>query len=952
MAEIFETSDAPAGASTSYIMAPGDIFRGTILLGGDRDWVATVLDGGYGYFARVSGDGSASSLPGTSITLRDASGQSLTNSGNSQGASGAGLNVGTGGTFHIDVGAWSSSQSGTYVITLLQETAGTTATRDSVAIGGTYSGAIDYGNDSDWVRVTLNPNYGYYFRVDGDGSANSLGGTSVTLYSASGQSITNSGNSSGGAGVALATTQGGVHYIGVSAWSSSSTGGYRLQVIEEVAAGTSTLSSVAVGDTFASAIDYGNDRDWVRVILDDNYGYYFRIDGDGSATSLANTSIAVHNASGQQLVTEGSSVGGSGVAIQASTAGIHYMNAGAWSSSSTGGYQVSVLQEIASGNGTREGLSIGGSRTSTIDYRNDRDWFRVEVDSGYDYYFRMSGDSTATAISGTDIRIHSISGQQITSAGSSAGASGASVYVTEPTTLYVNAGAWSSTATGSYTVSALREIASGAATRATLTTGPGQASRVDYGGDRDWFRMTLDEGYGYVFRMEGDGSGTSLGSSSIVLRSASGASLATGGTSSGPGFLGVNISESNTFYLDLGAWTSSATGGYRTTVQREIAGNTGTRAELSLGTPFASRLDYAGDTDWFRVTLQAGVEYRITAKGDGGATSMLTSSLRVMGAAGNELAQRSNFNGLNEFVYVPTTTGTHYIYVGSNSVGAAGVGYLVSVNGPEVIGGPGNDTLTGSNFAEELIGLGGNDRLFGLGGNDRLFGGAGNDILDGGAGNDTMDGGLGNDRYVVDSIGDVIVGEIGFSQGGGIDTVEAWINYTLPTNIEILRLQGSANLNGFGNFAPEALVGNTGNNLLDGGGGNDVLNGKDGNDTLIGGLGADSLVGEAGRDVFVFRNVNESRPGQANRDFINGFENGLDRIDLSQIDANSLTTFNDAFTFIGTAAFSGVAGQLRWFTFGGGNFNIVEADVNGDRVADMQIFVNLTNVMEAGDFIL
>ena len=274
---------------------------------------------------------------------------------------------------------------------------------------------------------------------------------------------------------------------------------------------------------------------------------------------------------------------------------------------------------------------------------------------------------------------------------------------------------------------------------------------------------------------------------------------------------------------------------------------------------------------------------------------------------------------------------------------------------------PGPGDITGTAAADRLAGTDGSDRIFGLEGNDTLTGGAGDDTLYGGPGRDRLDGeggantlrgGLGDDRYVIRSAGDVIEGEVGFSQGGGIDTVEAWISYTLPRNVEILRLQGTDNLNGTGGAAPEALVGNTGANDLRGNGGNDVLNGKAGDDTLIGGTGADSLVGEGGADVFVFTAVADSRPGQANRDFINGFERGIDRIDLSLIDANSGTADNDAFTFIGNAAFSGVAGQLRFFTFGGGNFNIVEADVNGDRVADMQIFVNLTNVMQAGDFVL
>jgi Ca2+-binding RTX toxin-like protein len=249
------------------------------------------------------------------------------------------------------------------------------------------------------------------------------------------------------------------------------------------------------------------------------------------------------------------------------------------------------------------------------------------------------------------------------------------------------------------------------------------------------------------------------------------------------------------------------------------------------------------------------------------------------------------------------------------------------------------------------FGTDGPDRLIGGDGSDTLSGGGGADYLDGGAGANVLRGGLANDRYVIRSTGDVIEDEIGFSQGGGIDTVESWISYTLPRNVEILRLQGAANLDGAGGAAPEALVGNTGANTLRGNGGNDVLNGKSGNDTLIGGAGADSLVGEDGADVFVFLSAADSRPGQTDRDFINGFERGIDRIDLSAIDANPVTAGDQAFSFIGTAAFSGAAGELRYQGYGL-NWVIVSADADGDRTADMQVFVNLVTALDAADFVL
>lgn len=277
----------------------------------------------------------------------------------------------------------------------------------------------------------------------------------------------------------------------------------------------------------------------------------------------------------------------------------------------------------------------------------------------------------------------------------------------------------------------------------------------------------------------------------------------------------------------------------------------------------------------------------------------------------------------------------------------------------QLIGYIGNDTIFAGFGDDLLVGERDNDRLYGGPGNDQLSGGDGRDLLDGGTGDDTMEGGNGNDFYIVDSAGDVVQNEANFSVGGGIDTVRVFIdNYVQPTNIELVRLGNITDTQNWtvtGNDAPGTLVGNAGNNTLIGRGGNDQLNGNDGNDTITGNTGIDTMVGGAGDDVFIYTAYADSRAGSANRDIINGFDRGAtqDLIDLRLLDANT-TTFgvDDAFTFIGTQGFTGAAGQLRLQNLGGPNAILVEADHNGDRVADLQIIVNVQTVMFASDFLL
>jgi Ca2+-binding RTX toxin-like protein len=139
---------------------------------------------------------------------------------------------------------------------------------------------------------------------------------------------------------------------------------------------------------------------------------------------------------------------------------------------------------------------------------------------------------------------------------------------------------------------------------------------------------------------------------------------------------------------------------------------------------------------------------------------------------------------------------------------------------------------------------------------------------------------------------------------------------------------------------------------IDGGAGNDTLIGGAGNDVLVGGAGLDHLAGGAGQDTFQFTGATlatlDTGVG-ANRDVIQDF-NG-DVIDLHLIDANLGAGGDQAFSFIGTNAFT-AAGQVRFFADGAGN-TIVEGNIDNDLHADFQIELHaFAAQLQAGNFVL
>ncbi|RJF87887.1 calcium-binding protein [Oleomonas cavernae] len=174
----------------------------------------------------------------------------------------------------------------------------------------------------------------------------------------------------------------------------------------------------------------------------------------------------------------------------------------------------------------------------------------------------------------------------------------------------------------------------------------------------------------------------------------------------------------------------------------------------------------------------------------------------------------------------------------------------------------GDDTIIGGNGADTLKGGDDNDTVTGGGDNDLLMGEAGNDVIDGGTGDDDMRGGTGDDTYVVNSVTDV-VSEAG---GGGMDTVQSIVAWTLASGIENLVITTSQSVAGTGNAGDNTITGGAGANTLSGLGGVDVINGSGGADTINGGAGADMLTGGTGNDLFIFA------AGQANGDTVLDFD--------------------------------------------------------------------------------
>ncbi len=251
-----------------------------------------------------------------------------------------------------------------------------------------------------------------------------------------------------------------------------------------------------------------------------------------------------------------------------------------------------------------------------------------------------------------------------------------------------------------------------------------------------------------------------------------------------------------------------------------------------------------------------------------------------------------------------------------------------------VIGSRYDDSFIGSDHADDLRGGAGNDYITAGGGDDVVRGDAGDDVLDGGDGFDYAD------YFYTDGVVVDLRAVLSARTSDGTDQLRHIEGVIGSRSADVLT----------GNAIANHLSGQAGSDVLSGMQGDDDLEGGRGRDMLTGGAGADRMWGGGGTDRFVF-DEGDLGTTRATADWIGDFSpSDGDRLDLRMLDADVSTRRNDAFVYVGAAAFSGAAGEVRYAHVDGET--VVELDSNGDGEADGMIRLAGTHELTAGDFLL
>ena len=759
-------------ATTGRVLVNGPAVTGALEVVGDHDYFRVSLVAGVTYQMRLEGAAN-NGVDDTFLTLRDHLGNVLVTNDDGGGNRNS-LIVFTAtrtGFHYLDAGAFENRGSGNYQIAVqaLDDYAGNTTTTGLVAVNGpATTGRIEVAGDRDYFKVQLNAGVQYEFVL-----RKSVGGLTdpfLELRSPTGALLRTDDDAAGGvdARILFTPTVNGVYHL-VARDHQRGLGAYTITATvsgDDYRDTIATTGLAVINGSVTGVVNFAADNDWFRVNLTAGREYTVQLLGapSGSPLTLADPYLrGIHDSAGALITGTANDDFGtsreSRVVFTPMSTGQYFISAGGYGAG-LGAYRLAISETVVAdvpGNNTSTAtLAVGGRQTGVISPAADEDWFALSLVGGTPYILDLIGDpASQSPLADPLIRgVYSAAGVLLpnTTNDDYGTSRDARVTFTAPSsgTFFVSAAAFS-TYTGDYVLSLSRRVnqldtvGETPATAAPLALGStGVSGIIDLARDVDWYAVSLVAGQSYLVSIRGaaSGAGTLSDTRLAGIFDSTGTLIAGSGYDGAPGsaevFVVLTPASTATYYIAV-AGQGDLSGTYRVSVEltqasTEIPADATTQAFIDVGAVFLGSLETAGDRDWVRASLTAGVRYQIRLEGQDSAQGTLADPLlaAVFGPGGQALPGVSNddFAGTHDaqLTFVAPTTGTYFIELGAFGVGTGTYRLVLNTAAASDTTAP---VLLGSSPVDGATGIPLNGNLT-LSFNERIRAGAGDIVIAGG----------------------------------------------------------------------------------------------------------------------------------------------------------------------------------------------------------------------------
>ncbi|GAB3459047.1 hypothetical protein GCM10027321_15870 [Massilia terrae] len=566
------------------------------------------------------------------------------------------------------------------------------------AVDSTISGAINFLRDVDWFKLNLEELTTYTLSLkaakSGGGTLPWVNGNSSAVFQlwdpqandGAGQFVFIYGFASNDADevISLSPSHSGTYYVLIGA--PDQVGSYSLQLAtfshDDFYSDRARAATIGAGVTSSGRFDFSGDLDMFKVKL--NAGVTYQVDLAGGPTLDSMSSVGLELTDAANSMRVWSTISGQhALATIAPAATGDFYIAVSYSGFKLGSYQLNiapVADDFGASPGNSGTLAIGSAVQGKIDVAGDLDWFAVNLQAGTSYTFQLDQGSAGAYAT---LYVHDASGARLNPWAAQYDHGRLLTWTPDQSgTYYLDVGNYDR-ATPYVLQARAADIDDHGATAATAgLIAPAQtiSGRLETPYDVDWYKITAkaNAAYSFVFQPQAEGLSSYVASGTLNIVDSSGRVISSGLYFDGARTLTWQAAAAGDYYVAVSAYDAvfSYTIAASMNDQDIYSGDTNTSGTLSPGGVVRSAIDFAGDTDWFKVDLEAGQRYsfQLTGAVEGGGT-LAAPELRLYNASKSVLWTIGGSSYNDPYTsYTPTVSGTYYLQVRPDYTGAASTG--------------------------------------------------------------------------------------------------------------------------------------------------------------------------------------------------------------------------------------------------------------------------------------